>query len=169
MLRNRIGFGIWCVLVVLYYIATTSFLSSVFLLATVTVFLFAYVSVAKSKHSLNVEIIAPKQMHLNKKKSVKISLHNTSAYPIFFMKGTIVCENQDTKEIEQMDFKTSIKAYMKDEVLMKIRSENEGTIVVTVKDILIKDMIGIFAYRPEITATADIQIKQAIETEKEET
>lgn len=160
MLRNRIGFAIWAVLVVLCFVATGSFLSSVFLLGTIVVLLFSYVSIAKSKNRLHMELIAPEQIKANKKKSIKISLHNTSAYPVFSIKGRIVCKNQETNAVEEMPFNTSLKGYMKEELPVKIRSEEEGCIEITVKDVEIKDMFGIFVYKPEITATTTVNIQK---------
>ncbi len=170
MLRNRIGFAIWAVLVVLYFIGTRSFLSAVFLLGTITVLLFSYVSVAKSKQGLNIELFDPEQVRTNNKKSLKIALQNTSAYPLFSIKGTVVCENQETKAVEEMSFQTSLKAYMKEEISVKMPSEDDGQVVVTIKDVVVKDMIGIFAYAPEVGVSATVFVQpnvgEASETEE---
>lgn len=168
MLRSRILFGIWTVLVLLYYVATRSFLSAVFFLGTITLFLFAYVSVKKSKQGLLIDLLVPEMIKREKKKSFRISLENKSVYPIFSVKGVVVCTIENTGETEEIPFHTSVKAYMKEEVSLKVRSAKEGNLVLILKDVCIKDMFGIFVYYPEVSIEKTVQVLAEIEQTPEQ-
>lgn len=181
---------LWCVLVVGCFVAARSFFSAVLLTGTAVVLLFCIVSVKKSSHTLQTQLMMPEQIKQGKKKSGKLILTDSGAFPLFCVKGTVCCrykeadadpdmeavsaeassektitvseQEEEDADITMQDFSCAVKSYQKEEITVKLSSARAGTVHVWLRDLTVYDMFGLFSYDADIsTLAADVVVVPA--------
>lgn len=145
MLGKRILYAIWVLFVLAFWITQGTFLSVVFLWATVLLTAASAADVFLARKRLRIEILAPARMKADKKKSFRIVLKNNSPAPAFCVRGEIVCSNLVTNEEKVFPVAMGALPKKEDTVTCKIRSEHCGCVEVRARKICCTDLLGILS------------------------
>lgn len=148
MLVRRIGLAVWSVLVIMCFIAARSFFSAVLLMGTVGILLFSLISVVKGKKKLQTALTVPGTVKQGAKNAISLSLKNTGAFPVFSVKGNIVCQYGEKKK--DIPVVCALKPYMEQKISVPVDSGYTGPLSVTVEKLEIGDLAGVYACPVEI-------------------
>lgn len=159
---KRIALIVWCVIVVVCFVAARSFLSAVLLLGTAVMLLFCVVSVKKSEHTLQAELNMPQKIRQGKKQSGRLLIRNNGAFPMFGVKGTVCCRYAEDTEIVRQDFTCAISPYQREEIAVKVNSAVVADVHVWVEKLTVYDVFGLFQYNADVAdLSADAVVTEA--------
>lgn len=153
---------LWCVIVLACFVAARSFLSTVLLLGTIVMLVFCIVSVKKSEHTLQAELKMPQTIRQGKKKSGRLLLRNTGAFPMFCVKGTVSCQSDSSDGIIRQPFTCAVSSYQMQEIVVKLNNKDSGNVHVWLEELTVYDIFGLFQYSADVTGlTADVAVTEA--------
>lgn len=144
MLKNRIAALCWTTFLLIYGIASDSYLILPLLVITIGMFLYLAITVYIVPKYLHIALDVDGDTRKRTEISGRLLLKNHSYLPIAKALLILNCENVLTKEQEHIPITFSIRDRYAETILWNFQSEHCGKVVFTIDKVSISDALGIF-------------------------
>src|SRR5699024_6062230 len=152
MVQTRIMYGVFLLLMTLFYLFTTSYIAYILWLFTILFTLLMGVYIFMLKDKIEATVITQDIAQKNVQTPFILQLKNKSILPILHVTCKVHMWNKLTNEKQVAVVETSLQSFEDKQLRLQISSEFSGVVEIKVTEIACRDFLHIFKRASEVQA-----------------
>lgn len=148
MLKKRILYFLWCLIILLYFFLRADIVSVMLISFTLILTAFSAVCAATVSKKSKFDISGPEKLKTKEVGLVLVNMENKSCLPI--MSGSVLLSSEimsDVEEVEKLNVGFYLGSKNKDTIEVEVTSNLSGDIQVSMDEIRIMDVFGVFCFK----------------------
>lgn len=152
MVQTRIMYGVLFLLLILFYVFTSSYIAYVVWLFTILFTLLMAVYIFMFKDKIDATVLIQDIAQKNVQTPFILQLKNKSMLPMMHVTCKLHMWNKLTNERQVAVVETSLQSYEEKQVKVQIHSEYSGVVEIKVTEISCRDFLHLFHRKAEMNA-----------------
>ncbi len=161
MLKRRILFSLWCLLVILYLCFAWNAAAVFLLTATALVFAVSALGAVLVRKKLSFRISGPEQMSKGSKTTLKLHVANGAILPVFRGRCIFRSRNTLTEEVQETEVSFYLGPKETDTITLELGSVHCGKVQLCLTGVCCMDLFGVFSARMPAEETEEIYVVPA--------